>query len=68
MIGRIFLRTCGLVAAAIAAEKTLPWRRPVTAVTALALIVLGLLMVVSPETIPALTIPGHGMPMDEMGG
>jgi predicted metal-binding membrane protein len=67
-LGVMSLVWMGLVAAAIAAEKTLPWRRPVTAVTALALIVLGLLMVVSPETIPALTIPGHGMPMDEMGG
>jgi len=49
-----------LVAALIAAEKLLPWRRPATYGTALTLLVLGVLVLVAPETLPGLTLPGPG--------
>ena len=44
----------------IAAEKTLPWRRPVTYATALVLVALALLLVLVPGSLPGLTIPGSG--------
>jgi predicted metal-binding membrane protein len=56
------------VAALIAAEKTLPWRRVATYGTASILFVLGVLLLAAPDAIPALTIPGDdAMPqMDQM--
>jgi predicted metal-binding membrane protein len=48
------------VAGLIAVEKTLAWRRVVTWGTAAVLLALGLLMLLAPGTIPALTIPGGG--------
>jgi predicted metal-binding membrane protein len=51
------------VAALIAAEKTLPWRRVATYGTAGILLALGLLLLAAPDAIPALTTPGqHAMP------
>jgi predicted metal-binding membrane protein len=47
-----------LVAALIAAEKTLPWRRVATYGTAGILLALGLLVLAAPDVVPALTIPG----------
>jgi predicted metal-binding membrane protein len=47
------------VGALIAAEKTLPWRRAVTIGTASILVVLAVMLVLSPDAIPGLTIPGH---------
>jgi predicted metal-binding membrane protein len=57
------------VAGLIAAEKTLPWRRAAIYGTAAILVVLGLLLIASPDAIPALTIPGSDqMPqMERMG-
>ncbi len=55
-----------LVAGLIAVEKTLPWRRPATWGTAAVLLVLGMLLLVAPDAIPGLTIPG-GAAMDQMG-
>jgi predicted metal-binding membrane protein len=57
------------VAAIIAAEKTLPWRRVATYGTAWLLLALGLLLLAAPDVVPALTIPGAGpMPaMQQMG-
>ena len=52
-----------LVAGLIAVEKNLPWRRAATYGTAAVLLVLGLLLFLAPDAIPALTIPGAG----EMG-
>ena len=49
-----------LVAALIAVEKTLPWRRVATYGTAGVLIVLGVLMLAGPDVIPWLTTPGDG--------
>jgi predicted metal-binding membrane protein len=57
------------VAALIAAEKTLPWRRVATYGTAAILLGLGLLLLAAPDVVPALTIPGgDAMPaMEQMG-
>jgi predicted metal-binding membrane protein len=54
------------VAGLIAVEKTLPWRRLVSYGTAAVLLVLGILVLVAPDALPALTIPSGGdvpMPM-----
>jgi predicted metal-binding membrane protein len=58
-----------VVAGLIAVEKTLPWRRVATYGTAAVLLVLGLLLFVAPDVIPALTVPGAGQmdPMSPMG-
>jgi hypothetical protein len=44
----------------IAVEKLLPWRRLATYGVATILLVLGLLLLIDPSSIPALTIPSHG--------
>lgn len=49
-----------VVAGIIAVEKLIPSRRVATYGTAALLLVLGLLMLVAPDVIPALTIPGAG--------
>jgi predicted metal-binding membrane protein len=57
-----------LVAAMIAAEKALPWRRLATYGTAAILLTLGLLLFTAPAAIPALTLPAHSpMPLMGMG-
>jgi predicted metal-binding membrane protein len=53
------------VAGLIAVEKTVPWRRPATWGAAAILLVLGVLLLVAPDAIPGLTIPGGGA-MDQM--
>jgi predicted metal-binding membrane protein len=50
-----------LVAGLIAVEKLLPHRRAATYGTAVLLVVLGVLLLVAPDAIPGLTLPG-GMP------
>jgi predicted metal-binding membrane protein len=57
-LGVMSIAWMALVAALIAAEKTLPWGRAVTYGTAAILLVLGVLLVAAPESIPGLTIPG----------
>ncbi|HET9287265.1 MAG TPA: DUF2182 domain-containing protein, partial [Gaiella sp.] len=56
------------VAGLIAVEKLVPARRVATYATAGVLVALGVLVLVAPDAIPALTIPGNGsMPgMDQM--
>jgi predicted metal-binding membrane protein len=55
------------VAALIAAEKLVPWRRVAMWGTAAILMTLGVLMLFAPHAIPGLTIPGPGMsPMSPM--
>jgi hypothetical protein len=57
------------VAARIAVEKMLPWRRPATYCTAPILVALALPVLAAPEAIPGLTIPGENgsmIQMDEM--
>ena len=56
-----------VVAVLIAVEKTLPWRRVATYGTAAVLLVLGVLVLVAPDAVPALTIPGAES-MDRMMG
>jgi len=54
-----------VVAGVIAVEKTLPWRRVATYGTTALLLVLGVLLFVAPDAIPALTVPGSAT-MTEM--
>ena len=56
-LGVMSVAWMAFLAAVIAAEKTLPWRRSVTYGTAAILLVLGVLLVAAPEWIPGLTIP-----------
>ena len=56
------------VAALIAIQKTLPWRRTVTFGTAATLLVLGILVLAAPDALPGLTVPnGGGMSSGGMG-
>ena len=48
-----------------AVEKTIPWRRVATYGTTMVLVVLGVIMLVAPETLPGLTVPGQS-PMPSM--
>jgi predicted metal-binding membrane protein len=47
-----------VVAALIALEKTLPWRRAATYGTALVLLTLGWVVLAAPDALPGLTVPG----------
>jgi predicted metal-binding membrane protein len=64
-LGLMSIVWMAFVAALIAAEKTLPWRRVATYGTAGILLVLGVLLLAAPDIVPALTIPG-GDPMMQM--
>jgi predicted metal-binding membrane protein len=64
-LGVMSLVWMAVVAGLIAVEKTLPWRRVATFGTTVLLLALAVLLVVAPEAIPALTVPGAGV-MDEM--
>ena len=66
-LGVMSLAWMAFVAALIAAEKTLPWGRAVTYGTAAVLLLLGVLLMTTPEAIPGLTIPSDGGSMDRMG-
>jgi predicted metal-binding membrane protein len=68
-LGLMSLAWMALVAALIALEKTLPWERPATWITAATLVTLGALLMVAPDAVPGLTIPeaGNGA-MDRMEG
>jgi predicted metal-binding membrane protein len=65
-LGVMSIAWMALVAALIAVEKTLPWRRTATYGTAVVLAALGLLMLVAPEAIPGLTTPDENGPMPQM--
>ena len=67
-LGVMSIAWMAFVAALIAAEKILPWRRTATYGTAAILLALGVLLLVAPDAVPALTIPGgDAMPaMDQM--
>jgi len=54
-----------VVAALIAVEKTLPWRRVATYGTAVVLLTLGLVVLLAPGALPGLTVPG-GDPVPAM--
>jgi hypothetical protein len=49
-----------VVAGLIAFEKLIPSRRAATYGAAAILLVLGVLLIAAPDTIPALTVPGNG--------
>ncbi len=68
-LGVMSLVWMAVVAALIAAEKLVPWRRVATYGTAGLLLVVGVLLVAAPDAVPGLTIPGNGsMPgMTPMG-
>jgi predicted metal-binding membrane protein len=56
------------VAALIATEKLLPWKRLANRAIALLLVVLGLSVALVPERVPGLTVPGQAGAMPQMGG
>jgi predicted metal-binding membrane protein len=58
-LGVMSVTWMAIVAGLIAAEKTLPWRRTATYGTAVVLLALGVLVIVAPDALPALTVPGH---------
>lgn len=60
-LGVMSLTWMALVAALIALEKTLPWRRAITWGTAALLLVLAVAVVAAPHDVPGLVVPGsHG--------
>ena len=67
-LGVMSLAWMAFVAALIALEKTLPWRRTVTYATAALLLVLGIALLAAPGEVPGLTLPGSGGMMDATGG
>src|SRR4051812_28057791 len=56
-LGVMSIAWMAFVAALIAAEKTLPWRRVATYGTAAILLGLGLLVLAAPDALPGLTLP-----------
>jgi len=63
-LGVMSIAWAGLVAGLVGLEKLLPWRRIATLGAAALLVALGLLLLASPEVVPALALPGGGrMPM-----
>ena len=68
-LGVMSVAWMAFVAALIAVEKLLPWRRVATFGTAAILLVLGVLLLAMPDAVPALTLPEDDpMPqMEKMG-
>jgi predicted metal-binding membrane protein len=68
-LGVMSVAWMAFVAGLIAVEKLLPWRRVGTYGTAAVLLVLGVLVLLAPDALPALTVPGdEPMPgMQTMG-
>ena len=58
-LGVMSVTWMAVVAGLIAAEKILPWRRTSTYGTALVLLAFGVLVLVAPDALPGLTLPGH---------
>ena len=58
-LGVMSVSWMALVAAIIAVEKMLPWRRTVGYATAVVLLLLGVLLLAAPDALPGLTTPGH---------
>jgi hypothetical protein len=69
-LGVMSVAWMAFVAALIAVEKLLPWRRVAAYGTAALLLALGVLLLVAPDAVPGLTIPAAGgMPdMQPMSG
>jgi predicted metal-binding membrane protein len=64
-LGVMSVTWMAIVAGLIALEKILPWRRAATYATAVVLLALGMLVLLAPDALPGLTVPGHD-PMQEM--
>jgi len=64
-LGVMSVTWMALVAGLIALEKTIPWRRGATYGTTIVLVVLGVTMLVVPDALPGLTVPGRS-PMPSM--
>jgi predicted metal-binding membrane protein len=62
-LGIMSLAWMAFVAALIAVEKLLPWKRVATYGTAAILLALGVVLLAAPDALPALTIPGGSMGM-----
>lgn len=62
-LGVMSVSWMAVVAALIAVEKTLPWRRLAVFGTATVLAALGVLVLAAPDVLPALTVPLSHMPM-----
>jgi len=62
-LGVMSVAWMAFVAALIAIEKLLPWRRVGTYGTAAVLLILGVLVLAAPGSVPGLTIPGGMTPM-----
>jgi predicted metal-binding membrane protein len=60
-LGVMSLAWMALIAALIAVEKTLPWRRVAVYGTTAILLALGVLLLAAPDAIPGLTLPGAMM-------
>ena len=60
-LGVMSIAWMGFVAGLVALEKLLPTRRLATYGTALVLMALGIVLVVAPDLVPGLTVPGSGM-------
>jgi predicted metal-binding membrane protein len=65
-LGVMSIPWMAFVAALIAVEKVLPWRRVATYGTAAVLLALGVLVLAAPDAVPGLTIPGGGSTMPSM--
>jgi predicted metal-binding membrane protein len=59
-LGVMSIAWMAFVAALIAAEKMLPWRRAATYGTAVILLLLAVMLIAAPDAIPGLTIPESG--------
>ncbi|MCW2648785.1 MAG: hypothetical protein JWP07_4894 [Pseudonocardiales bacterium] len=64
-LGVMSLAWMAVIAALIAIEKLLPWRRIGVTATTIVLVALAAGVAFAPAHVPALTVPGHGM--TEMG-
>jgi predicted metal-binding membrane protein len=64
-LGVMSVTWMAVVAGLIALEKLIPWRRVATYGTATVLVVLGVLMLVAPDALPGLNVPGPN-PMPSM--
>ncbi len=66
-LGVMSLVWMSVIAAVIALEKLLPWRRTGVAVTVTVLLVLAAGVAFAPDHVPGLTIPGPGSGMSMTG-
>ena len=64
-LGVMSIAWTAIVAALVALEKMLPWRRVASRATAALLLALGVLLLSAPDLVPLLTLPGSGaIPLD----